>query len=76
MLSDLHLLTFVSKMTVNMENCSGAIMPTGMPDNNRSLFMELPTEVREMILRFLLVAPHTRLGYEFMRAKEVSRYVS
>lgn len=42
------------------------------PKNDRSFFMELPTEVREIILRFLLVTPYTTLGYNAMRAKEVN----
>ena len=58
-----------------MENWCCAALPTFMPDtlnNNKSFFMELPTEIREMILRFLLVTPYTKLGYNTMRAKEVS----
>lgn len=58
-----------------MENWCYTAMPTVMPDtpkNNKSFFMELPTEIREMILRFLLVTPYTKLGYNAMRAKEVS----
>lgn len=50
-------------------------MPTIMSDtskNDRSFFMELPTEVREIILRFLLATPYTILGYNAIRANEVS----
>ena len=46
-----------------------------MSYGHRSLFMELPTEVRENILRYLLVASYTTTEHN-VRSKEVSRHPS
>ena len=43
-----------------------------MSSTDGSPFMQLPTEIREMILRYVLVAQSAKSDYDWMRSKDVS----
>ena len=74
-LESLHLLNSTPHQTLETKSFLNTIRLSIMSHENRSLFMELPTEIRENIFRYLFVASYTTVEHN-MRSKEVSLYIS
>lgn len=70
-----HFLVPTSEQPLTMNDERNLTRLPVMHREHRSLFMELPTEVRENILRYLLVASYTSTEHN-VRSKEVNHYSS